>query len=534
MENTKEKKWLSDYLADNLDISKLGKKTCIVSGVGSGKNYWVEEKLRKEGNILLITSRKAKVDETKLNSIFEGKFKANEVDNYVVYTNSAMERIIKNTIIHGAYDSFCDYFQYVVIDEAHSLITDSTYTDAPFHLWAFIRKLSNRMKFILMTGTVKPIENILTDDSWQIIDCMEECKNIKPKKIIIDSFDNAVKQIRKSKVKDEKIIYMANSATNIVKNLYEEIQQKCKLDKQEIAFSMSDSKSEELLKYDMPDEYKRLKATYENIVTNSEIPMDIKFLLTTSRLKEGINIENDNINEIYCESHMSADILQFAGRVRKGVDTLYIVNDVRQNNYNLVSELDYKFCKSKGLQACAEYMESIDSTDGDMIPDLFDTLISKTLTNPDIAAFVKYVESKFDHIRYNHLENKFELYELRHMAVEQCNNDIGEFNQNAEKYLKKVTGISNVFNKAYQEKKENKETFIQFLENSYKNKLKLFDKEKDAFKAKFMSAYGLKATSPQTINKKLKELDIPYEVKSKKETKSENHNKQYWFVIKTN
>jgi len=407
------KMWLSDYLEENLDISKLGNKTCIVSGVGSGKNRWVEEVLKEKGNILLITSRKAKVDETKLNSVFEGKFEAKEIGNYLVCTNSKLEWYLKNKIIHGAYDSFCDYFDFVVVDEAHSIITDSTYADSPFHLWSFIRALSNKMRFILMTGTIKPIEGLLKADGWNIIDCTEHCENVKPEKIIIESFDNVIKQIKKTKEKDEKIIYMANSAKNISDELYEEIQKKCEIGRREISLCMSDSRAEELLKSDSPSEYKRMKETYEYIVNESMIPLNIKLLLTTSRLKEGINIKNKNIKEIYCESHLSADILQFAGRVREGVDTLYIIDDVRQNNYNLVSDLDYQFCKSKGLTACNEYLAGIKATEADMLPDNFGTGISKTLTNPEIAAFVKYIEIRFDHIRYNHMENRFELYELR-------------------------------------------------------------------------------------------------------------------------
>ena len=36
----------------------------VVSGVGSGKNYWVENVLMEKYHVLLITSRKAKVEET--------------------------------------------------------------------------------------------------------------------------------------------------------------------------------------------------------------------------------------------------------------------------------------------------------------------------------------------------------------------------------------------------------------------------------------------------------------------------------------
>ena len=35
----------------------------LISGLGSGKNYWVENDLMPKHNVLLITSRKAKVKE---------------------------------------------------------------------------------------------------------------------------------------------------------------------------------------------------------------------------------------------------------------------------------------------------------------------------------------------------------------------------------------------------------------------------------------------------------------------------------------
>ena len=37
----------------------------IVSGFGSGKNHWVENVLMNQMRVLLVTSRKAKVEETK-------------------------------------------------------------------------------------------------------------------------------------------------------------------------------------------------------------------------------------------------------------------------------------------------------------------------------------------------------------------------------------------------------------------------------------------------------------------------------------
>lgn len=63
------------YLSEVLDVSQITKsskrKFCIISGVGSGKNYFVENILRGFGNILYISSRRAKVDEILANQDFD-------------------------------------------------------------------------------------------------------------------------------------------------------------------------------------------------------------------------------------------------------------------------------------------------------------------------------------------------------------------------------------------------------------------------------------------------------------------------------
>ena len=39
---------------------------------------------------------------------------------------------------------------------------------------------------------------------------------------------------------------------------------------------------------------------------------------------------------MYCESHYADDLTQMAGRIRNGLDTLYVIRDAKQN-YNALS-----------------------------------------------------------------------------------------------------------------------------------------------------------------------------------------------------
>lgn len=543
MENTKNKIHLSEYLQENIDINKLGNKTCIISGVGSGKNHWVENELIKYGNILLITSRRAKVEETKLMSIFKGNLTKTEINNNVVYTNSGMEWLIKNNIIEGAFDSICDYFDFVVIDEAHSLVSDSSFADSPFHIWSFIKKMSEKMKFILMTGTFEPIEKLIIENGWNIINATNECENNKPNRIVIDSKENILNHIKSKIVGTEKSIYMANSANYMVSYLYEKIYENSEIRKEEISFAMSDSKVTALVaegKFHC-EEHKRLDETFESIINTKKLPSDIKILLTTSRLKEGINIKDKNIKDIYCESHISSDLIQFAGRVRTGVETLYIVNDIKQNNNNDIQEIDYMFCKESGVDACNLYLSEIEQADIDLLIDICKISVSKTIGNIRIKEFVSFIESKFKYIRYNHLENRFELYELRHISVEKCLRDLKEYNEDTSKYIKSVFGFtdSNVHDKVLRKKYFEKigkkiieDEIEDILNRLSKNKEKYFKIQKDNIMRIVVKSLKLnKGASLILINNELDKMNSSYQIINKKETKQANLGLHYIMVV---
>ena len=67
------------------------------------------------------------------------------------------------------------------------------------------------------------------------------------------------------------------------------------------------------------------------LLNEKKIPQEIKIFLTTSQNKEGVNIEDDDINIMFSESSERSSLIQMAGRVRKGVDILAIIYDARQH-----------------------------------------------------------------------------------------------------------------------------------------------------------------------------------------------------------
>ena len=169
-----EKKYLSEVINYNSDIEPY-RLIVIYSGVGSGKNYWVEKLAEQGKSILLITSRKATA-QAQANKMGGERWIDLETlssrgigikeQKKVVVTNAGIENFIKKK--YNADDEktyIWNFFDLIILDEAHSLATDATFTDSPFHvrdflLWAY--KHNNKCKIIFMTGTAAPIIELHT------------------------------------------------------------------------------------------------------------------------------------------------------------------------------------------------------------------------------------------------------------------------------------------------------------------------------------------------------------------------------------
>ena len=64
------------------------------------------------------------------------------------------------------------------------------------------------------------------------------------------------------------------------------------------------------------------KQIEESLKTAELLPDDVKIFLTTTKNKEGINIQNDDVKIMFAESSQRAELIQMAGRVRNGLDEL--------------------------------------------------------------------------------------------------------------------------------------------------------------------------------------------------------------------
>ena len=390
------KKYLSDVIDMNLILSAdIGNKICIVSGVGSGKSSWVVNRLGECGRVLFITSRRAKVDEDLSNKSNVLTLYREELitQKHTIATNAKIATIISEYNINGlSIEELLEPYTYIVLDEAHSIATDSTFTDSSSIIMSFIEKASKLKKTFLLTGTLEPINKYLIANEWKIFDYMDECHNVMAQEIHLRSKRDALKRVNSLIKEHKKVIYFANSASDIINNLYQKDANN--------GVIISDM-GKFYKKYSDSHIKKDMENLYNSIVKNQLIPNDIDILYSTSKLKEGVNINNDDIMEVFCESHDMSDIIQFIGRVRKGCLKVNIITDAIPHDI-FINEIEYLFAKEKLVKAANEYMEENYSIDNDIL---------------DIGrkdSFIDYIMKSNQYIFFDYVTNNFRLNQLKY------------------------------------------------------------------------------------------------------------------------
>lgn len=351
------KKHVSDCIDIERDILPY-KVTLITAGVGSGKNYWIREHVLPNYKCLVITSRRKIVDaELKESRVAyeEGKSvlakrtislldlneeerhkwlgKAPTTDKNIITTNAHIEKFIKDK-----YDPdnekthLWKYFDFIILDEAHSLVADAGFTEAPFHVLRLLKKAycelkagRGRARVIMMTGTPEPITYLFRRKDTSVvheIDLLNECKDVSPRKCAIVKKKYALDTMEDEYKKGKQILCFVNHISTIPEWI-EQLGSRG-IPEAEIAVSFSD----ESRNNEFSGTILRNKRITEASLMDAElIPENIRVLLSTSKNKEGINVRNDNIRTVYTEAHCQSDIKQMAGRVRNGADWVCVIED---------------------------------------------------------------------------------------------------------------------------------------------------------------------------------------------------------------
>ncbi len=448
----------------------------IFAGVGSGKNTFIESFIKgdkepeiPQKTVLLITSRRAKVDETiskmdietkealkkweKIHRVISYDNEKYENNNqykiipsidkktkYVVEqksvacTNAFIEYYFKN--IYSPSDTsthLWELFDMIVVDEAHSLVTDATYQSSPFYTFELINHYltlcnsinppTNCKHLILMTGTPKPIEKIdlveISKELTVVHNLLDVCRNVAPKTIAFTDKNN-IKFIIQSIIKtNNRLIYFSNHIL-----MPNKIREYFLVGDSKFAVSFSDKKRRKELG---KDDKKIMEDTEEYLKNTGYLPDDIQLFFTTSRNKEGINIENEDIQYMIIETHNQTDIVQMAGRVRKGIKCVFIVTNSEGYDDKEYEKLAL-FTKSKIADYNLNYVGVANEFYRQLcIDNDFDDLYSnsksditlhkqKKKASNDLTGFINYIHLTFPYVKYSYIYNAFMFYKLKEIG----------------------------------------------------------------------------------------------------------------------
>lgn len=280
--------FLSDVLTPE-DIMQH-QRTLLIAGVGAGKNTFFENLGETTGNkVLILTSRKAKVDESQ----------DKEFCKYKTYAHLAVE-----WINHCKYDEpmMVDDYDILVFDEAHALIIDSVFAIDMVDVIDFLEHydLSNK-KLVFTTATPQPLLQYCHNHSFFALDVTTKCRNLLPQRIIVTTKNDFFKSIMNQE--NPSFSYFSNTKKGLV-NLFPYVKKR--------------------YKREVPFYHANKRCTKKDLNEMNDA------VFATTVMREGVNINNTNPAIAACESHDPLEIYQFAGRFRGTVDTLYVLYDAYQ------------------------------------------------------------------------------------------------------------------------------------------------------------------------------------------------------------
>ena len=454
----KKKPWLSETIDFDRDIEPY-QFIAIYAGVGSGKNVFVDNLVlgniftHADGspvspkNILLISSRRAKIDEQLkldnvvydpaiLNDVFASNpflFSDPKYDNYwesptitisspedwgsgvpayarsCAFTNAKTEWYIAGHYILSAPTSHLwERFDMIIIDEAHSLLADASYQSSPFYVRRLIEETlarSSTCKVILMTGTPHILDGYPLLEKAHVIDRMEMCNNVVPKRVQFITKDEA-KDMRETFLQQKtKFVAFMNHIDPIL-SLRDDFPN-------DVAISFSDLDRLDKLKKEKPAVYDKMLEVSRYLAKYKKLPDDVIAFLTTSRNKEGINIKNKDIHTMFVETHHDVDIVQMAGRLRNPADILYIVAD-STDFHDTDSRFEAPFSEDPALlKTINDYFRRLCQKEDFSLDDECWTQVR---SNKELADFIDFLHGKFPYIRFDYFTNTFQFYPERRVS----------------------------------------------------------------------------------------------------------------------
>ena len=421
----------------------------------------------------------------------------------VICTNAFIEKYLQK--VYNPEDAgthLWNLFDMIVIDEFHSLVLDATYQTAPYHVNSLIWEFAHRCQMadmnpdsvepplcqhlILMTGTPETVKSLPVPYLVpHVLDKMDTCVNVVPKNIWFLNQKQARDLMEQLWTQKRRFIYFVNHVI-----LPEKFCKETSIDPNTVALSFSaDDRRKTLFKsaqtvkkarakknassneQTLSDEkdcsetdcknaqiYSDMLEVENSISENGLIPSKFSIWLTTSRNKEGININNQDIDDVFVESHNISDIKQMAGRIRHGAENLYIIVDSqghKDTDYPheyLLSRDEYapsvqridKGKQSPEFGSCNRHLKKICDQNGysDFFANRESGLCPTHNEHNVISKMITRFQVTMPYVQFDYFRNHFCLYYLKDAGeryIRMQNHQFGEAKYNHSKYVKAFT-----------------------------------------------------------------------------------------------
>lgn len=571
-------RYLSDVIGD-IDrlVEEHGKKIVIVSGVGSGKTTWVKETLARNGRVLFITSRRAKADEDLADSSFERLEHGINDDNLYITTNAGLESLLRsiyyvrfnNGIDDSAYERLMSAFDYLVVDEVHSIATDSSFAHSSFTVHAFMHYALDKGKVVIgLTGTFEPMEDFYQQNEWSVLDLREECRSGYPAKISLINDERkytVMGEFCLNSSRHAKAVYFTNRIDSIPSLIHEVVSRHI-VSPSEIAVIVASS-SKKSFEEELQEAFgegtqsrfgitttvsdqiiSQSERTYNRIVEEKVIPDDCRLVISTSTLREGVDIQNPNVT-VFIENHILTNIIQFCGRIRCGGNEVYIIRDAREHPVRH-DPLCYHYAEDGFRTSDDDSNMSFTANANCYLRNLTTRQLVEQRTDKgyvteihpggnleDVKSFISYIESINPYVYFDYLTGKFWLFDVkfdeenRLRMIQSMADGLGWIIQ-LQQYCSDH-GIR--FDDVVQREEDNSlQALRSYLNECAESKTRFFVRsdEQNALIRRLQIGLSTDRSSKDSFNDILSARNLPYEINNDHRSRVNGSLKTYWIIIR--
>jgi translation initiation factor 2 beta subunit (eIF-2beta)/eIF-5 len=490
MEN---KIYVSDVItADVVENLIKGNNYLIGSEMNSGKNYWMRNillpyALKNRKRTLFLSHRRNTLDQQ---SDYLEEYKQECIKQFMggmfeLKSYQAFQKMLQRN------DHMIHTYDYIVCDEAHYFVSDSSFNTKTELAFNFLNQNSKAIK-IFMTATADGLCYLPWTNKLEILKEANFYNN-QVKDIYRYELNETVSAVVHNEVEQGKKVLMYHNSIDTTSD-----------------FNIGNSKV-------LHSGNRETSSEFRQIAENLQFDCDV--LNTTKLMTEATEIKDDLVETVVIHGISDIDtFVQATGRVRNQKVNVFYKRISKKSIQAKLRYLDKQLFYYEEFNRLGE-IEFIEEHGIDVIGKSMKAFYLDTIMDP--ASFQKYTRLRVHNTGLAYLQYQFQMYDYM--------NQFG-FERFFEHYFPNVQYID-----LEQLKKEN---FIRLdIVDNYFDK-KIFKEQQQELADAICSKYGLRGKNGstnvgmKTINSFFDENNIPFVIGSMREEsrQSKNYKKTYWIL----